>query len=213
MTNPSSQMPTLLAYTCWMAFTQRSEATRAAILASARTLLAQRGYQGTTIRAVAADAGIDASMVMRYYSNKEGLFAAAVDVDLQLPKASQWPREQVGELLARHFVSLWEGAQSDELITLLLRSASTNPAAAEQMRTVFQHQVVGMVRDLVGDRPSAQQRAGMVSSQILGIALCRYVLELPPLVEMDPDTLVALVAPVLQHYLLGDLEAPPLVDQ
>lgn len=152
-------------------------------------------------------------MVMRYYGNKEGLFAAAVDVDLQMPKASRWPREQVGELLARHFISLWEGAQSDELITLLLRSASTNPAAAEQMRTLFQTQVVGLVQELVGDGPLAWRRAGMVSSQILGIALCRYVLELPPLVELDPDALATLIAPVLQHYLLGDLDAPRLAEQ
>lgn len=207
---PSALMPTLWAYSCWMAFTRRSEPTRAAILASARNLLAQRGYQGTTIRAVAAHAGIDPSMVMRYYTNKEGLFAAAVDVDLHLPQASRWPREQVGELLARHFVSIWEGDLHDEFITLLLRSATTNPTAAEQMRKLFQRQVVGLLRDLIGDDPSMSQRAGMVSSQILGIALCRYVLELPPLVVMDPDTLVALVAPVLQHYLFGDLDTPRL---
>ena len=207
---PSAPVPTLWAYTCWMAFTQRSEATRAAILASARNLLAQRGYQGTTIRAVATDAGIDPSMVMRYYTNKQGLFAAAVDVDLHLPQASLWPREQVGELLARHFVSVWEGALHDEFITLLLRSATTNPTAAAQMRKLFQRQVVGLLLELVGDDPSVSQRAGMVSSQILGLALCRYVLELPPLVAMDPDTLVALVAPVLQHYLFGNLDAPSL---
>jgi AcrR family transcriptional regulator len=172
--------------------------------------LAQRGYQGTTIRAVATDAGIDPSMVMRYYTNKEGLFAAAADVDLHFPQASQWPRDQVGERLARHFISVWEGALHDEFITLLLRSASTNPTAAEQMRKMFQRQVVGLIRELVGDDPRMSQRAGMVSSQILGIALCRYVLELPPMTQMDPDTLVALVAPVLQHYLLGDLDAAGL---
>ncbi|HEY3712791.1 MAG TPA: helix-turn-helix domain-containing protein, partial [Amycolatopsis sp.] len=113
---------------------RRSDATRAAILGAARERFAADGYERATIRAIAADAGIDPSMVMRYYGSKEGLFAAAVDVDLQLPDPREWPREEVGSRLAAHIVSRWEGALSDELITLLLRSAGTNQAAAEQLR-------------------------------------------------------------------------------
>ncbi|WP_028926554.1 TetR/AcrR family transcriptional regulator [Pseudonocardia acaciae] len=190
-----------------MAFTQRSERSRAAILASARQLLTAKGYEGTTIRAVAAEAGIDPSMVMRYYGSKEGLFAAAVDIDLMLPAdAANWPRERLGEGLARHFVSRWEGDLSDELITMLLRSASTNPAAAERLRTVFASQVLEFVGMVAPD--AVPRRAGMIGSQVLGLALCRYVLELPPVVAMDGDTLARTLAPVLQHYLTGDLGAP-----
>jgi AcrR family transcriptional regulator len=188
-----------------MAFTQRSAATRSAILVAARQLLAQKGYEGMTIRAVAAEAGIDASMVMRYYGSKEGLFAAAVDVDLQLPNPSEWPRERMGELLAQHVVARWEGALADELITLLLRSAGTNQSAAEHLRSVFQRQVMSFVHEIIGDDPDARIRAAMVSTQVLGLALCRYVLELPPVVSMDRDTLVSVMGPVLQHYLLGNL--------
>lgn len=191
-----------------MPFTQRSEKTRTAILTAARRLLAHKGYEGATIRAVAAEAGIDPSMVMRYYGNKEGLFAAAVDVDLQLPSASSCPREQLGGVLAEHLISRWEGELADELLTLLLRSAATTPPAAEQLRRVFAHQIVGFVQEIVGDGPETRRRAAMLSSQVLGVALCRYVLELPPLVAMEADTLVAILGPVLQHYLLGDLEAP-----
>jgi AcrR family transcriptional regulator len=190
-----------------MAFTARSEPTRAAILAGARRLLAEKGYDGTTIRAVAAEAGVDASMVMRYYTNKAGLFNAAVDLDLQFPDTSAWPREEFGERMARHFVARWEGELADELIRLLLRSAVTNAAAVEQLRAVFGGQVLRVVRQVAGDGPEASRRASMLATQVLGVALCRYVLELPPVVAMDADTLASMLAPVIQHYLTGDLAA------
>ncbi len=191
-----------------MAFTQRSEKTRNAILAAARQMLATRGYEATTIRAVAAAAGIDPSMVMRYYGNKEGLFAAAVDVDLHLPEASALPREHIGEMLAHHVISRWEGTLSDEFITLLLRSAGTNKAAAQQFQVIFEGQLLKFVRDLTGDDPQARRRAAMVSSQVLGVAYCRYILELPAVTELDGETLAKTLGPVLQHYLTGDLDAP-----
>ena len=164
-------------------------------------MLATRGYEATTIRAVAAAAGIDPSMVMRYYGNKEGLFAAAVDVDLHLPEASALPREHIGEMLAHHVISRWEGTLSDEFITLLLRSAGTNKAAAQQFQVIFEGQLLKFVRDLTGDDPQARRRAAMVSSQVLGVAYCRYILELPAVTELDGETLAKTLGPVLQHYL------------
>jgi AcrR family transcriptional regulator len=190
-----------------MAFTARSEKTRTAILTAARQMLASRGYEATTIRAVAAAAGIDPSMVMRYYGNKDGLFAAAVDVDLRLPDASALPRDKIGNLLAHHVVSRWEGALSDEFITLLLRSAGTNATAAEQFRLIFEQQLLKFVQGLVGQGPEARRRAAMVSSQVLGVAYCRYILELPAVTELDGETLANTLGPVLQHYLTGDLDA------
>jgi AcrR family transcriptional regulator len=191
-----------------MAFTARSEPTRTAILTEARRLLAEKGYEGTTIRAVAAAAGVDPSMVMRYYGNKEGLFGAAVDLDLHFPDASGWPRDELGARLARHVVARWEGELSDELIRLLLRSATTNAAAVAQLQAVFGGQVLRFVRQVAGaDTPEVTRRASMLATQVLGVALCRYVLALPPVVAMDADTLVAMLAPVIQHYLTGDLTA------
>ena len=151
-----------------MAFTQRSASTRAEILTAARQLLVSKGYEGTTIRAVATEAGIDPSMVMRYYGSKEGLFAAAVDVDLRLPDTLEWPREEMGVRLARHMVSRWEGELSDELIILLLRSVGTNEAAAEAMRGVFAGQVAALVESIVGADPDLRRRAGLLSTQMLG---------------------------------------------
>src|SRR5690349_18772922 len=87
---------------------RRSDATRGAILTAARERFAADGYERATIRAIAKDAGIDPSMVMRYYGNKEGLFAAAVAIDLRLPDVGALPREGVGRALVTHFLATWE---------------------------------------------------------------------------------------------------------
>jgi AcrR family transcriptional regulator len=188
-----------------VAFTERSAGTRSGILAAARKLLSEQGYEATTIRAVAAEVGVDPSMVMRYYGSKTGLFSAAVDVDLYLDKVPRTPANELGEALARHFLSRWEGELSDEATTLLLRSAATNADAAQRMRTIFDTQVTTFVREAIDGRTDAAKRAGLVSSQLLGLALTRYVVALRPITAMSVDALVHSVAPVLQHYLTGDL--------
>ena len=186
---------------------RRSDQTRAAILAAARRRFAADGFERTTIRAIAADAGIDPSMVMRYYGSKDGLFSAAADLDLQLPDLASVPREQLGETLVRHWVERWEGGSSDELLIVLFRSAITNEAAAERLRTVFGAQVAKAVGTIVDDRAEAATRAGLVSTQMLGLALCRYILRLAPVVALDLDTLIATVSDTVQRYLTGPLTA------
>jgi AcrR family transcriptional regulator len=188
-----------------MAFTSRSEQTRAAILAAARHRFAADGFERTTIRAVAADAGIDPSMVMRYYGSKDGLFGAAVDLDLHLPDLATVPRDKLGETAVRHWVERWEGALSDELLIVLLRSAVTNEAAAEHLRSVFGAQVARGLAAVVDDPAEAPIRAGLVATQMLGLALCRYILRLPPVVALDVETLVASVSATVQRYLTGPL--------
>ena len=186
---------------------RRSDQTRAAILAAARRRFAADGFERTTIRAIAADAGIDPSMVMRYYGSKDGLFSAAADLDLQLPDLAAVPREQLGETLVRHWVERWEGGSSDELLIVVFRSAITNEAAAERLRTVFGAQVAKAVGTIVDDRAEAATRAGLVSTQMLGLALCRYILRLAPVVALDLDTLLATVSDTVQRYLTGPLTA------
>jgi AcrR family transcriptional regulator len=186
---------------------RRSDQTRAAILAAARRRFAADGFERTTIRAIAADAGIDPSMVMRYYGSKDGLFSAAADLDLQLPDLAAVPREQLGETLVRHWVERWEGGSSDELLIVVFRSAITNEAAAERLRTVFGAQVAKAIATIVDDRAEAATRAGLVSTQMLGLALCRYILRLAPVVALDLDTLIATVSDTVQRYLTGPLTA------
>jgi AcrR family transcriptional regulator len=181
-----------------MAFTQRSEETRNAILAAARRRFADDGYERATIRVIAADAGIDPSMVMRYYGSKDGLFAAAVDVVLHLPALDEVPPERRGETLVRHFLGLWENGRPSDVLTVLLRSAVTNEAAADRMRTVFATQVGTAIGSVTDHGPT---RASLIVSQLLGMAMCRYILRLPPIVALDTETLVATLAPTVQSYL------------
>lgn len=178
---------------------RRSDATKEAILTAARERFSADGYDRATIRAIAADADIDPAMVMRYFGNKEKLFAAAAEFDLRLPDLSDVPPEEVGRRIATHVLSRWDG---DETLMALLRAAVTNPAAAERMREIFAEQLAPAVLSVAPD--DAQARAGMIATQVLGLALTRYVLRLPPVTAMDRDTVVDWLAPTLQRYFTGE---------
>ncbi|WP_107653928.1 TetR/AcrR family transcriptional regulator [Nocardia suismassiliense] len=179
---------------------RRSDATRAAILDAARARFAAEGYGKATIRAIAADAAIDPSMVMRYFGSKDGLFAAAVDIDLALPDLAAADRDSLGELLVRRFLALWEEPPGNEVMLTLLRSAVTDDAVTERFRAVFAQQVLPAVLRF-GDPADAPHRGGLVVTQLLGLALCRYVLRIPPVVAFTRDELIAEIAPTLQRYL------------
>ncbi|GGN57928.1 hypothetical protein GCM10012285_53770 [Streptomyces kronopolitis] len=180
---------------------RRSDATRAAILAAARDRFAADGYERATIRAIAGDAGIDPSMVMRYYGNKAGLFAAASTIEVHAPDLTHVPREEAGARLVRHFLERWE---HDETLTGMMRVGVTNEAGAERMRGVFAEQINPVLAAVCPVPEEAQARAGLIASQILGMALCRYVLHLQPTVDLSHDELVAWMAPTVQRYLTAE---------
>jgi AcrR family transcriptional regulator len=186
---------------------RRSDATRATILDAARRRFAADGFRRATIRSIAADADIDPSMVMRYYGSKDGLFAAAVDVELDLPDLATADPGTVGELLTRQFLVLWEQPPTDEILLTLLRSAVADDAVVEKMRQVFAGQVTPAVLRF-GDPADAPRRAGLVVSQLLGLALTRYVLRLPPVVALTSAEVVAEVGPTVQRYLAGGTPMP-----
>jgi AcrR family transcriptional regulator len=180
--------------------TRRSDTTRAAILAAARERFAAEGYERATIRAIAADAGIDPAMVMRYYGSKERLFAAAAQLELRLPDLRSLPRDEIGARMVAHFVDRWE---ADDILTALLRAGVTNEAAAQRLRSIFASQVAPTVGAAVADPAEVPVRSGLVAAQILGLALTRYVLKLPPLTAMSRDEVVRWVGPTVQRYLTG----------
>ncbi|WP_030416803.1 TetR family transcriptional regulator [Streptomyces sp. NRRL S-1448] len=180
---------------------RRSAATRAAILAAARDRFAADGYERATIRAIAREAGIDPSMVMRYYGNKAGLFAAASEIEVHAPDLSHVPREEAGARLVRHFLERWEG---DEVLTGMLRVGATNEAGAERMREVFAEQIRPMLTAVCPVPEEAPKRAALIASQILGMALCRYVLHLAPAVALSHDEVIAWLAPTIQRYMTAE---------
>ena len=173
--------------------------TKAVILAAARERFAESGFEKATIRAIAADANIDPSMVMRYFGNKDQLFAAAADFDLAIPDLSDVDTGQLGASLVKHFVNRWE---QDEAMIVLLRSGATNADAAQRMREIFASQLLPVIAKVNPVEP--QRRAGLIATQVLGLALCRYVLRLPPVVGLSHDEIVSWLGPTVQRYL----EAP-----
>src|SRR5438128_288264 len=99
---------------------RRGDATRTRILDAARRRFGSDGFERATIRAIAADAGVDPKLVMRYFGNKEGLFAAAADFDLRLPDVAELPPDGIGAALVSHFLARWE---HDHSLQALLRAA------------------------------------------------------------------------------------------
>jgi AcrR family transcriptional regulator len=178
---------------------RRSDATKDAILAAARERFSSDGYDRATIRAIAADANIDPAMVMRYFGNKEKLFAAAAEFDLRLPDLTSTPPSEVGRRIATHVLDRWDG---DETLMALLRASVTNPVAAERMREIFATQLGPAVLAVAPDE--AATRAGLIATQVLGLALTRYVLRLPPVAAMDRAALIDWLAPTLQRYFTGE---------
>ncbi|MFF4553680.1 TetR/AcrR family transcriptional regulator [Streptomyces sp. NPDC001422] len=178
---------------------RRSDRTKALILEAARRRFATHGFERTTIRAVAADAEIDPSMVMRYYGNKAQLLDAALDIDLDLPDLSAVPAADRAEALVRHFLHRWEHDGTGDALLLLLRSAVTNDHAAERMHAIFASQVAPALVSAAG--PEAAARAGLVSAQLLGLALSRYILRMPTVAELSPEQIVATLTPAVQATL------------
>ena len=174
-----------------------SEETKAAILAAARERFGAAGFQAATIRGIAADAGIDPAMVMRYFGNKDKLFAAAAEFDLRFPDFTELDRADVGRSVVGHFLERWEG---DEALVILLRSSATNTEAAQRMQRIFTTQLQPLVATLV-PAEEARWRSGLIATQILGLAWCRYVLQLPPVVNMSRAEIIDRVGPTIQRYL------------
>jgi AcrR family transcriptional regulator len=203
-------MPTLVGITmrlagsyvnsCWptlVGMRRSSAETKEVILAAARQRFAESGYERATIRAIAADANIDPSMVMRYFGNKDRLFAAAADFDLALPDFSAAEPDQLGAQLITYFMNRWE---RDEALVVLLRSSTTNAEAAQRMQDIFAGQLVPVIAKVTAT--DAPRRAGLIATQVLGLALCRYVLQLPPVVGMSRDEVIAWLGPTVQRYLI-----------
>ena len=128
-----------LCWTRWSTTRLRNAAdTRADILAAARLRFGTDGYERTTLRAVAADVGVDPALVIRYFGSKQDLFAAAAEFTLDLPDLTEVDPDKIADALLPRFFAVWE---HDTTFVALLRAAMTSPTAADTMRMVFATQV------------------------------------------------------------------------
>jgi AcrR family transcriptional regulator len=201
--------------------------TREAILEAARARFAEHGYDGATIRGIAADAGVDPALVHHFHGSKERLFTAAMrlpvvpsEVLTSAFAAAGPPGEQVspGEQLVRTALTVWESTEVLSVFTGLLRSALTSEAAASMFREFITDAILGPVGAMIrarhpeADPADAAYRASAVASQMVGLALARYVLRLGPVAEASAADLAATIGPTLDRYLTGDIRARPHPD-
>jgi AcrR family transcriptional regulator len=195
--------------------------TREAILAAARTRFGDYGYDGATIRGIAADAGVDAALVHHFFGTKERLFAAAMRLPMvpgelvasALAAAAADPGRSLGEQMLHTVLGAWDVAEMRATFLGLLRSAVTSEQAAAMLREFATEAILGRIAaaaggpDGGGAEPSADPRlrAALVASQVLGLALARYVLELEPLAAASTDDLARAIGPTLDRYLTGGI--------
>jgi AcrR family transcriptional regulator len=181
-----------------------------AITEAARQRFGRLGYDKTTIRGVADDAGVDPALVVYFFGSKDELFAASIrwpfDPARELPAVIAGGKTDAGARLVRLFLATWDAEEGRNTIVALLRAAMSQKGAERELRTFLETQILGpLVTGLGCDEP--ELRAGLVASQLLGLGITRHVLELEPLASLDPDRVVELVGPSVQRSLTDPLPA------
>jgi AcrR family transcriptional regulator len=180
--------------------------TRALILSAAAECFAADGYDATSMRRVAATAGVDPALVRRFFGGKERLFsemaAALIVPERVLASVSEGEPEAAGERLLRYFLSLLGDVSCPGPFFGLIRSAVTSEHAAGLLRRLLAEQVLGKLAALLRSQ-TAELGAALAASQLVGLAIARYAVRLDPLATADIDDLVCWVGPVIQSYLTG----------
>jgi AcrR family transcriptional regulator len=183
--------------------------TRAAILDAARSMFASGGFSATSVRAVAAKAGVDPALVHHYFGTKDDLFVAALQLpfdfrEVLAPVIAQGP-DGAAERLLPVFLAVWDDPELQTPLLALARSL-TDPSSKELMRDGFLKVVIGPLGQALGiDDPV--RRMPLVASQMMGLIFMRYLLQVEPIASMPADELVEVFAPTIQRYLTGPL--PP----
>lgn len=184
--------------------------SRQAILDAARARFARDGYVATTIRQVAADAGVDAALVMQFFRSKDELFAAVMSISpdtlARLSGAFAGPDEHLGERVVRAFLDVWEGAaQNSQPLMAMLRGAVVNEQANTQLREFIQARLLNAAGPRATDA-DAVLRAGLASSMLVGLVVGRRIVGVPALVDAGTETLIGLIAPAIQGVLAPKLD-------
>ena len=183
--------------------------THAQILEAARRLFLERGYQGATMRAIAKEAGVDASLIVHFFGNKLNLFAEAVewpfDPEVEMPKLLADGRGQVGRNVVALLIRFWDKEGTRSPVLTLLGAAVTETEAAEMLGEFVRERLFAPLLDRLGsDQPA--MRANLLASQLVGLGLVRYVLRYEPLASAKPSQVIDWIGPNVQRYLTGKLD-------
>jgi AcrR family transcriptional regulator len=181
----------------------------ARILAAARTEFSENGWAGTTLRAVARAADVDPALVYHYFGSKEGLLDAATNPPQQfldnVAKVWTTPVDQLGSALITFLLAAWADEEIGPTLRAILQTAAHEPSTREKLRRVVEGSLMG-VSQLGADEHDRLVRSGLVSSQMMGFALMRYVWKIEPIASMTDDEVIAAVAPNLQRYVSGQIQ-------
>ncbi|MGN8552354.1 UNVERIFIED_CONTAM: TetR family transcriptional regulator [Microbacterium sp. SLM126] len=174
------------------------------ILAAAVEEFGEAGYDGATIRGIAARAGVDSALVHHHFGTKADLFGETIEApmrpDLALPEILAGPRDRVGERIVRYLLETWEQPEVRRRGVVLLRSAIGNKLTTPLLAGYLSRELLSRIARSL-DTPDADLRAALAASQIAGMLIARYVLRLPALAEASVDDLVERVGPTVQRYL------------
>ena len=177
--------------------------TRARILAAARSHFGNVGYERATIRGIAAAAKVDPKLVLHYFESKESLFVAAVefpfDPSRSIPPLLEPGLQGLGARLVRFFLETWESPSGSPMLALI-RSVVSSESAAALLRDFVTREVLARLAEALElDEP--RLRASLVASQLVGLAMLRYVVRIEPLASAPPARVAAWIGPTLQRYL------------
>jgi AcrR family transcriptional regulator len=181
----------------------------ARIVAAAREEFAEHGWAGTTLRAVAHAADVDPALVYHYFGSKEGLLDAATNPPQKwlesIAKVWTTPMDQLGVALITLLLASWADDEIGPTLRAVLQTAAHEPSTREKLRRIVEGSLMG-VSELGSDERDRLVRSGLISSQMMGFALMRYVWKIEPIASMTDDDAIAAIAPNLQRYVDGDLE-------
>jgi AcrR family transcriptional regulator len=178
------------------------------ILTVARKSFAERGYDGTSLRSVAQAADVDPTLVNYYFANKMGLFKAALEPPSAfgdgIAEAAQVRLEERGRAFVEATLRMWDDPATSEILRSIILAASHEPFAMERLRAVFSALALQVVSASLPDG-DAELRADLVATQIVGLAMTRYVWAIDRIAGMPSEEVIRLIAPTVQHYLTGPL--------
>lgn len=185
---------------------------RERILTSARELFARNGIDKTSIRSIAADAGVDAALVHHYFGTKTQLFAAAIHIPIDpmtvISRLKEVPVDQIGHTLPSILLPLWDSEIGKGFVATLRSILAGNDVSL--VRSFLQDIIIGEIGPRVDNPPgSSRIRIQFVASQLVGVAMARYILELEPFATLPADQIAETIAPTLQRYLTGELPRLP----
>ena len=182
--------------------------TRAAVLAAAREAFGMQGYGATSVRAVARTAGVDPSLVLHFFGSKDGLFAAAIELPVEPTEVVAGllagGADDLGERIVRTFLAVWDASPGQGPMLAMLRSAVSHEDAAGMLRELLLRVILRPLAVGAGGS-DPDLRAALLASQLVGLAITRYVLRLEPVTSASVDELAPLHGPTLQRYLTGQL--------